>query len=453
MFSFLFEDPTFAQTKEGSHDKLAQVSKAVLSRRWMCQKQADASDNQITSQDLLFVWRSKLFSDVSIQLKETLGEIPDELSDEEQVQHEEAIFSTHRAILSVRCPYFASIFLSRYSDSDAGVYTLPSPPFTPASLHFTLAYIYTGSLSINRTFDLATAMQTWRAAQYLSMDLLKEELECRMKDMCHAFKGCCKVCRTRSTRLFAFAAEPDVNSTKLQAASRPTLITHFGEVWGREVGELPYSVQKEIIVDLCSSTTASNAAHSLAGLWQVRERVGRERAAWADHLRSMLLPLEDRLRYLLRTQFADVAQSRPFVDLLEGVGFSSDVLERLLKMLLDSLVEKSAATTYEVLVGKVLLREEGIGVDARVRVEDARQGVLQYLKRRWMGVRSINGFSKLENWALKEISDGKPHDSYTSLQVSADLRFCPPQKSDSPLTIYYSRQMRWKDQRPKQASG
>lgn len=43
----------------------------------------------------------------------------------------------------------------------------------------------------------------------------------------------------------------------------------------------------------------------------------------------------------------------------------------------------------------------------RQMVEDTREAVIAHIKRRWMLARDQNAFVQLENWALKEISDGK----------------------------------------------
>jgi len=387
VFGFLFDTSDLQSSKEEALDKL--------------------------SQDLLFVWRSKLFADVKLQIAETAADIPSHFAEGEdegfesaQPSLEDTVFSAHKAILCSRCPYFASMLLSPYSDSDSALFVLPSPPFSPAALHFTLGYIYTGSLFLNRSFDLAVGMDIWRASQYLSMDLLRDELECRFSDMCHDYKGCCKVCRQRAVRLFAFSQQPDVHSKSIQDRSRPVVLNHFGEVWNQEVGELGYSVQKDLIVDLCARTSAAVAADIWKGICQIRTRIATERAPWAEHLRSMLSPLEDRIKHLVRKNFAEIAISKPFVDLLEGVGFSNDILESLLGMLVQSLSEKNAPTAYENLVGKVLLREEGITMDARVRTEDARQAIIAYIKKRWASIRINDGFEPLENWSLKELSDG-----------------------------------------------
>ncbi|KAH7312143.1 hypothetical protein B0J17DRAFT_634215 [Rhizoctonia solani] len=55
---------------------------------------------------------------------------------------------------------------------------LPTPPFTSASLYFTLGFIYTGTLAFfNCTWDLETAFNIMQCAKYLGLDTLKIEME------------------------------------------------------------------------------------------------------------------------------------------------------------------------------------------------------------------------------------------------------------------------------------
>lgn len=90
------------------------------------------------------MWRSKLYSDVKLvlPLSSTNGAIDqvDEGSDESS-----AVFSSHKFILASRSPYFAQLLLNRggfrAGASDKGQIELPSPPFTPASLHFCLGFM------------------------------------------------------------------------------------------------------------------------------------------------------------------------------------------------------------------------------------------------------------------------------------------------------------------------
>lgn len=84
------------------------------------------------------MWRSKLFSDVKIQLA-FQPDLPMEYDHSEPA--EPGTFDTHRFVLCSRCPYFKTLLLEDYHDSNSPVLTLPSPPFTPASTHFTLGYV------------------------------------------------------------------------------------------------------------------------------------------------------------------------------------------------------------------------------------------------------------------------------------------------------------------------
>ncbi|KAF8954515.1 hypothetical protein BDZ97DRAFT_1928179 [Flammula alnicola] len=104
--------------------------------------------------DLVFMWRSRLYSDVRIALTGNFGG-----------NHESttAIFSSHRFILVSRSSYFHTALIAWPSPknvpNEPPTLILPSPPFTPASLHFTLGFIYTGTLIFShRSYDLSTAL-------------------------------------------------------------------------------------------------------------------------------------------------------------------------------------------------------------------------------------------------------------------------------------------------------
>lgn len=43
---------------------------------------------------------------------------------------------------------------------------------------------------------------------------------------------------------------------------------------------------------------------------------------------------------------------------------------------------------------------------ARVLVEDAKVGIIKYIKRKSNAIKLAKGFDGLESWALKELSDG-----------------------------------------------
>ncbi|MBW0497728.1 hypothetical protein O181_037443 [Austropuccinia psidii MF-1] len=377
VFAFLFDDPVIGDSPEARIDKL--------------------------QKDLLYMWRSKLYADCQIVL---INQEDLDNPSSSQTLEEVAVFSAHRAILCSRSPYFASVLLDPYADAQNRTFTLASPPFTPASLHFSLGYLYCGTLDFsNRNFDLSTALQIWRSAQYLGLDLLREEVEAKISDMCHNFKDICKACISRIGRVYAFALAPDVASKRLEKAAEPSVVKHFSLIWNQAIGQLHYEAQARL-VDLVRMTIDPNTViDAIRGSKRLKDRLADERSDWSDHLLSMLEPIDETVGLILQQKFPAVVTSKGFLDLLVGFGFSNDILEKALVIMVEKLTQETAAETYQVLAGQVLLREDGLPMDARVIVEDARMGVLKYLKSHWTGVRQLNGFDPLENWALKEISD------------------------------------------------
>jgi hypothetical protein len=79
----------------------------------------------------------------------------------------------------------------------------------------------------------------------------------------------------------------------------------------------------------------------------------------------MVEAIEKRLVSIIANQLPEIVASPGFIDLVDGVGFSSDVLEWVLLQVFnkDELQEKNAPLAYQALVGSVLLREQGIMVD------------------------------------------------------------------------------------------
>ena len=116
--------------------------------------------------DLVFMWRSRLYSDVRIALTGNFGGSHESTT---------AIFSSHRFILVSRSSYFHTALISWPSPKNAAadeppMLTLPSPSFTPASLHFTLGFIYKGTLIIShRTYDIRTSHWRKMGHRWLSM--------------------------------------------------------------------------------------------------------------------------------------------------------------------------------------------------------------------------------------------------------------------------------------------
>lgn len=423
-FEFLFEDRLASDSEATPDEKLDKLRS-----------------------DLTFMWRSKLYSDVKLVLGDDdddqsdgggrqpragstkMMDIPDanmsvlslaqtvdtDRIDESDAEDDELTsFSTHRMILASRSQYFASLLLSPYSDSRAPVLHLPSPPFTPASLHFTLGFLYTGTLFFsNRTFDLSTAFSLWRAGAYLQIETLQALVVALIdREFCHGFvcSPPCRKCVRRVPRTLVFATSPDVSEQALQdpaiaAVSGP----HFGMYWAKDVGNLDPMLQDRI-VDLISERLTRDPTLVVSVLRQlsiVGQRIDTERSSrWVESLRLMAETVENRVMPVLHANLDKIVQSAAWSDLLDGVGSLGDVLEKCLVMLIDGLTEARAAQVYQTLVGQVLLREQGFEVpQSRQAVETARGSILRYLQKRWINVRALAGFNKLEKWCLKELAD------------------------------------------------
>lgn len=261
----------------------------------------------------------------------------------------ESIFTVHRSILCSRVPYFKSLLLSPYADSENRLFTLPSPPFTNASLHFTLGYIYTGTLYFaNRTFDLATAFNIWRCAAYLGMDNLLLEVEAAIEDLS---VNQTKPDSLRCARVYQFACAPDVGCTLLAQLCRPFIANKFGDAWREEIGTLDQETQQKLVTDVCATIGPGSAVEVIRQIQNCQNKIALVKAPWAHHITAMLQPVEMRLKKMIGKETPEVVSSKAFVGLLEGRTFSSDILEKVLLLIVEALEERFAAKAYQAIVG------------------------------------------------------------------------------------------------------
>jgi len=302
-------------------------------------------------QDLTYMWRSKLYCAVRIHLAPQAT--PDSTSDRSDFSTDSlsstAIFPSHRFILVSRSPYFASVLLnpSSFRPTSTADIHLATPPFTPAALHFCLGYMYAGHLDFsNRTFDLLTAFQIHRAAAYLQLETLIQEVEARIvHDFCHGldFNKChCRRCPARAARVWRFASSSDVGAVVLGQRARSYLVKGWGESWGREVGSAEAENRDTLVKDVTSTITAKTVVSAFPSIDMIRTRIeaglrarGRDAAVWTDGLEEMVEELEMHTRHVLIFSFAEVAESSELWDVVSGKGFAGDVLDSLVKEVID----------------------------------------------------------------------------------------------------------------------
>lgn len=404
-------------------------------------------------QDLTYMWRSKLYVDVRIHLQPQMSAMDEEEDDSDSSTDSlssTAVFTAHRFILCSRSPYFASVLLNpSFKPQATADIHLPTPPFTPAALHFCLGYMYAGHLDFsNRSFDLSTAFAIYRAAEYLQLETLVQEIEARIvHDFCHGLdvaKCKCRRCPLRAARVWRFAAEPDIGAIQLREQARWYVIKTWGQSWGREIGMMETQEKADHVKDLCSNISPNTVVGALRSIQAVRARMdnamrtrGRDAAVWVDSLAAMVDQVEQHLRKILSTQSDQVAQSAELWTLLSGKGFDGDVLETFMGVVVASVSTAQscvdAPRVYQVtcsvyllgaslircqsLVSSILLKVDPITQgpvlmprsQARQEVDTAREGVLSHIRKRWMQIRDAGGFNDLEHWVLKEISDGTCH--------------------------------------------
>ncbi|KAG5642183.1 hypothetical protein DXG03_003446 [Asterophora parasitica] len=399
--------------------------------------EAEAEELRIDKlrKDLVFMWRSRLYSDVRISLTGNFSS-----SNHENTT---AIFSSHRFVLVSRSPYFHTALIAWPNKQEQQILTLPSPPFTPASLHFTLGFIYTGTLIFShRSYDLDTAFHIMRSATYLNLSTLYDEIQARivqemLHGLFHAFLpfdsyerltagawgtgGCrCRQCARRAPRVLEFALMDDVKNTLLERGARRALVGLFGEGWcTSEFAALSSKLRDSLLKGVGKRTTPANAFPLLFAAEHALGRLGAVVDAWAGDVRDMVLAGRKVVDEVVCGQSEACFGSSEWNQIMERDGAAFEDAERVEWIMASvgrGVSEQNAAQLYQAstLVSSILLRPHATDTDApmlsstshiRVQVEQARIDLLKWIGKRWLQIRQEGGFDELEGWALKEISD------------------------------------------------
>ena len=415
--------------------------------------------------DLVFMWRSRLYSDVCIGIEGSSS------ADHEGLA---AVFSAHRFILASRSNYFHIALIEwnsqerdedEYNDHPLEPLTLmlPSPPFTPPSLYFVLGFIYTGMCDFsNRKYDLDTAFHIMRSATYISLTSLYDEIQARivhemMHGLFHAYvdfaeferitggkwcvSGCrCRQCARRIPRIIEFALLDEVKNELLQRGARRGLVEMFGKGWcNAEFAKLDKKVRDDALKGVASRTTPLNVFPLLFAAEFALKKLNSVSEPWANIPRDMILVARGRIDHVLCSQLDECFLQSEGLELLDSDGSKSedrDQVECIMKSIQRSVTEKSAGRLYQVcplltpltatrlahalefqaLVSSILLRPHASDPSVTMlsptsfikqKVEDTRIELLRWMKKRWVSIRMEGGLDNLDPCALKEISHGK----------------------------------------------
>jgi len=330
--------------------------------------------------DLVFMWRSRLYSDVRISLTGSFS----------SVNHESAtaVFSSHRFMLVTRSPYFHTSLkswgktanaiaksASGSAEEEPLTITLPSPPFTPASLHFTLGYMYTGTLVFShRTYDLDTAFHIMKSATFLSIQSLYDEIQARvvqemMHGLYHAFLefseyeritggkwgsgGCrCRQCARRAPRVLEFSIAEDVKNQHLERGARRALVGIYGEGWcTSEFSKLPDKIKLQLVKGLAKRTTPINIFLLLFATHQALRKLSNISDLWSDGIKELVLSVRKTIDEVLCNQADECFEQQEWIEFMEGDGTrfdDADKVEWVMESVKRGLNEQNAPLVYQV---------------------------------------------------------------------------------------------------------
>ncbi|KAG8745733.1 hypothetical protein FRC10_007213 [Ceratobasidium sp. 414] len=389
--------------------------------------------------DLVYMWRSRLYSDVRITLTGSFSSSNTEVAT--------AVFSSHRFILVSRVPYFCTLLSSTFAPVGQNIssanplpLSLPSPPFTPASLHFTLGFIYTGTMAFShRNWDLDTAFHIVRSAKYLQLDTLDAESRARiveemMHGLFHAYLpfdeyerviggkwgagGCkCKQCQRRAPRVLEFALGDDVRDNVLERGAQRALVGMYGEGWATsEFLSLPLRLKNNLLKGVNNRTTPQSIIPLLQATAAALSKLSTNSTPAADAVKELVLQARKKIEEVLCGSLEEFFEQPEWVALLENDGArfgDMDTFELVLEAIKRGLAETNAGPVYQAVVSSVLLRSHPVtgqtilptGSPMRVQIERLRNDVVVWMRKHWPALRMSGCFENLEGWALKEISD------------------------------------------------
>ncbi|KDR68153.1 hypothetical protein GALMADRAFT_146636 [Galerina marginata CBS 339.88] len=309
--TFLPKDPDLCSYTAISYDLLQLYTAG--SNKFDNENEFDISIHQegldSLRKDCIYMWRSRLYSDVCISLPPWTKE-----------DRQSYAFWSHRFLLSSRSPYFHRVLSHRssyWNVNEAGVIhlTLPSTHFTIPALGFILGYIYTGTLQSLHGYDIATALFILRGSLYLELPVLQKlilaEIVVKMlHGMYHAFLpdaeysrlvddnwatavnlGCqCEVCAKRAPHVLQFALEEDIKSDVLERGARRALIGLFGEGWcTEEFAALPDAIKSLILTNVREMITPSSVLPMLFAAESALIKLENPRKDWGHIVQSFIL--------------------------------------------------------------------------------------------------------------------------------------------------------------------
>lgn len=368
-------------------------------------------------------------------------------------------YSVHRFMLAAQSPYFNALFNSQFKEASSPTIHVPPELFTSASLDCLLQYYYSSSLVIptapirktasaaagrltQKKFGLRLMQKVFRGADYLGQTNTVCALAMHeIAQICDQFKCTCADCQLLLPSVLSFsdkvvASVPKLRPTILRLYTDPIqgiaklwpqkpfalLVNSLGIV-SEDTGSNSFLVRTEVspsalVSDINAQTlqriTKHNAIQSFHAmhLCLSQLRASDPFPTWSIATLSLLNPIIHQTALLVAMNFDYFCVEYPILlSCVDGIGFgfSCDFLEFLLNRVLEEgMQDANAGVLYQGIVRDLIGRQEVVKNIAVGEVLDAsRTKLINYLKRRWVGVKAQNGFRDLDKDVLRTMAEGR----------------------------------------------
>ncbi|CAG8725639.1 5294_t:CDS:2, partial [Acaulospora morrowiae] len=244
-FFFKQELKFFYTGEEGSEEFLAAVDTT------------DELEQQKLKEDLLYMYKSKLYTDVELVLEFNEDNLDIIEEDDEDIFKPIAI-RAHRFMLSTRSEYFRRMLVSDFIEARTASISLDASIFNSTSINLILSFIYTGNLSYNqKPLTLEMCEWVWIGADFLNIKILCDEIIYRIATKLHYFTCVCGDCQMFIPKVASFAKEHDVES--LWKGCLYVLSHGFESMWPhKEFANLDEDTREEVLMTLLSTIQCSN---------------------------------------------------------------------------------------------------------------------------------------------------------------------------------------------------
>lgn len=370
----------------------------------------DELEQDKLKEDLIYMFKSKLYTDVELVLD--YSEDSPEIVDEEDFKPIK--IKAHRFILYTRSEYFKKMLSSDFIEARSSSIHLDASIFNQTSLNIILTFIYTGNIPPSKPLTLDDYEWVWIGADFLGIKFLCDECICRIATKVHHFTCTCAECQSVIPRVAIFAKEHDVDM--LWQGCLHVLSHGFDSMWPQKAfADLDEDTREEVLFTVLANIQQNNSVMAaFKGCRKILSNIDIKGIGlpWIETIRGMTHRVQSfTVKNILVDNFEQIcSEDQEFLDCVDGVGFSSDLLEDIMNVVVEEgLTEKNAARVLNCITGKLLTRQAVVdseSFETKRVLNQAKQNVFDYMKKRWMSVKGNGGFRLLTPWQLDEFSKG-----------------------------------------------